>query len=102
MADPTSICVRYKRVEDWHVFVCDELPALYVAHQDARTAFDDVAPSIQALIKLNEGIDCRVVAETSYAEFIQQMHDRQSRREPRSAAPAVTSNKRFLLLPAAA
>lgn len=67
----TSICVEYKFVDGWHVFASEALPGLYVASQDAKKAFDDVAPSIQMLLKLDEGIDCEVETEPGFEEFLE-------------------------------
>jgi len=67
----TSICVRYKyHAQGWYVFEADELPGLYVASRDAKKAFDDVAPAIKMLLKLNEGIDCTIVPALSFDDFI--------------------------------
>ena len=94
----TSICVRYKCVDDWHVFQSEEVPGLYIASRDARLAFEDVAPAIKLLMKLNEGVDCEVVPEASFKEFIAAARDH----EDAEQAPLVLSNKRFVLSAVAA
>ena len=66
----TSIETTYKSVDGWHVFMSDELPGLYVASRDLDAAYRDVAPSIQALLKLDEGVDCTVSPEVSLAVFL--------------------------------
>ena len=43
------------------------------AGKDLGVAFDDVAPSIEALLKLDEGIDCTFRPETSLNEFLAAM-----------------------------
>ncbi len=89
----TSICVRYKFVDDWHVFQSDEVPGLYVASRDARLAFEDVGPAIKLLMKLNEGVDCEVVPEATFREFIAAARDDREAHEE----ALVLSNKRFVL-----
>lgn len=66
----TSICARYKGVEGWHVFDCDDLPGLYVASRDPATAFNDVAPAIEKLLMLDEGVNCVATPELSIEEFL--------------------------------
>lgn len=66
----TTISTTYKHVDGWHVFASDELAGLYVASKDLATAFRDVAPSIQALLKLDEGIDCMVAPEVPFDEWL--------------------------------
>ena len=64
-----TIHVNYSFKEDTHVFSSDDLPGLYIAHKDAQRAFEDVAPSIKLLLKLNSGIDCEVRPAKSYKDF---------------------------------
>ena len=45
-----TIHVVYRRVGGWHVFTSDEVKGLYVAHKDFRTAYEDVAPTIEYLL----------------------------------------------------
>ena len=63
------VAVRYKSVDGWHVFASPNMPGLYVASQDAREAFDDVATAIQKLVKLDTGHDVRVEPALPYEEF---------------------------------
>lgn len=86
----TSICVNYKFVDGWHVFASDDLPGLYVASQDAQKAFADVGPSIQMLLKLDEGLECTVEPELSFCEFLDlAKNDGEPKRQ------VVLSDKRF-------
>lgn len=86
----TSICVTYKFVDGWHIFASEDLPELYVASPDAELAFNDVGPSIQLLLKLNDGLECTVEPELDFAEFVQlAKHDGELDR------PLVLSDKRF-------
>ena len=66
----TSISTTYKSVDGWHVFVSEDLPGLYVASKDLYSAYHDVAGSIQALLKLDEGIECSVSPEVPLNEFL--------------------------------
>lgn len=67
----SSVGVRYKATFDgWHVFTSDELPGLYVASNDAETAYNDVAPSIEKLLLLDEGVECTIRPELPFAAFV--------------------------------
>ncbi len=70
MKAATSICVTYRSADGWHVFESPELPGLCVASKDPEAAYNDVAPSIQALLKLDEGIDLQVRPEQPLREFL--------------------------------
>ena len=97
----TAVCARYKNVDGWHVFQSDELPGLYVASRDAEKAFHDVPLSIQALVRLDEGIECTAVPEMSFQEFIASI--KENRLESHSANdPVVLSSKRYVLTSATA
>lgn len=76
MTAKSSICVTYLNLDGWHVFRSPDLPGLYVASQDAGAAFNDVGPSIQMLLKLDLGIDCKVVPETPLREFLAARHSK--------------------------
>lgn len=102
MSKTTSICVRYKHAEGWHVFQSDELPGLLVANKDARIAFDDVGPSIKMLLKLDEGIDCNVIQEMSFEEFLNVARGKAALPESEGDRPLVLSDKRFMVVPLAA
>jgi len=67
----TSICVRYKAQDGWHVFYSEDLPGLYVANPSVEVAYTDVAPAIQALMELDLGVPCRVEPESTLAEFVE-------------------------------
>lgn len=86
----TSICVDYKFVDGWHVFASEGMLGLYVASQDAQKAFDDVGPSIQMLLKLDEGIDCTVESELDFDEFLEM-----AKSENDGERPLVMSGKRY-------
>lgn len=54
-----------------HIFRSPDLPGLLVAHADAKTAFNDVGPSIETLLLLEAGIECTVLAEVPFKDFMQ-------------------------------
>lgn len=92
----TSICAHYKSVDGWHVFYSDELPGLYVASKDAEAAFMDVAPAIEKLLHLDEGIQCRAFPLMSLQDFL----DASKNPEPaeQGSAPLEISAKRFAVV----
>ena len=69
----TEIQVRRRVKEGWHVYTCDQLPGLYVAHQDDKVAYNDLPKTIQLLVKLDDGIECTVSHKLTYAEFVQRI-----------------------------
>jgi hypothetical protein len=98
MPNRSSISVRYKYADGWHVFQSDDVPGLYVASPDAAAAFDDLAPSIKLLLKLNDGIDCEVTPEQPFREFLASLQHKAANDE----AVLVMSNKRFVVTGAVA
>lgn len=91
----SSVCVKYKYADGWHVFQSDDIHGLYVASRDAKTAYDDVKVSIEKLIALNEGVTCIVQPEMTYEEFISFLKSGSSF-ENKTQTP-VMSNKRYLV-----
>lgn len=75
MADGFCIDIVVDRTARDGVFLytCAELPGLFVVHKDDRVAYDDVPRSIQALFKLDHGLNCKVTQKLSYSEFVQQI-----------------------------
>ena len=85
--------VDYGFRDGWHVFTSNDVPGLYVTSEDPKTAFNDVAPSIETLARLNDGIECVVQPLLTYAEFMQAM----KAPEPAPAdAPAEIPHPAFL------
>lgn len=74
MPETTVIRVTYRFIDGLHVYTSDDVYGLYVAHRDARRAYDAVAPSLQKLIRLNEGMDCRVEPALTYSELLRAKH----------------------------
>ena len=70
MTAKTSICARYKHIDGWHIFQSGDLPGMYVASRDAERAYNDIAPSIELLVQLDEGVTCKAIPEMSFREFI--------------------------------
>lgn len=96
----TSIDVKYRHVDGWHVFTSDSIPGLYVANKDPELAFNDVALSIKKLLWLNERVKCEVVAERSFEEFLKSVKSG-SLNTPNEKSPAELSNRRYALCLAA-
>jgi hypothetical protein len=65
-----TIRVVYRFIDGYHVYTSDDVHGLYVAHQDARQAYEAVAPSLEKLIQLNDGIVCRVEPALTYSELV--------------------------------
>ena len=65
-----SVRVEYRYVDGYHIFTSEDVYGLYVASRDAGRAFEDVAPALQELIRLNEGITCRVEKTLTFSEFV--------------------------------
>ncbi|MBR2819847.1 MAG: hypothetical protein IKE60_34575 [Reyranella sp.] len=68
-ATSSTIMVDYRRVDGWHVFTSDEVPGLYVADEDCKTAYDAVAPSIELLLRENQHINVHVKPRLPFERF---------------------------------
>jgi hypothetical protein len=55
-----AIRVNCRFVDGYHVYTSDDVYGLYVASRDSTQAYAAVAPSLEKLIQLNEGIACQV------------------------------------------
>ncbi len=66
----TEIQVVRRSRGGWHVYTCDALPGLYVAHQDDKKAYDDLPTAIRTLFKLDFGVDVSVHHKIDYATFM--------------------------------
>ena len=69
----TEVVVRRTVKDGWHVYTCNELPGLYVAHQDDRIAYQDLPQAISLLMRLDDGVLCTVSHKLSYSEFLQRV-----------------------------
>ena len=66
-----AIRVHYRTVEDYHVFTSDDVYGLYVASKDPAKAMNGVCPALEKLVRLNHGINCKVVPADSFKEMLQ-------------------------------
>jgi len=69
----TEVLVRRQEKDGWHVYTCDKLPGLYVAHSDDKVAYNDLPTAIRLLVKLDDGIDCTVSHKLTYEQFVQRI-----------------------------
>ncbi|HEX2890712.1 hypothetical protein [Vineibacter terrae] len=69
-APASTVTVDYRIVDGWHVFTSDQVKGLYVAHEDCRTAYDAVAPTIEALLSENEKVEVKVQPGTTVDRFL--------------------------------
>lgn len=100
----TEVIVSRKVRDGWFVYTCDELPGLYVAHQDDRVAYNNLPEAIRLLVKLDEGIDCAVSHAVSYSEFVQRARlsvraTEELRNRTNDLVAAHTDHIRFVLQP---
>ena len=68
---PVKIDIDYRNQDGWHLFTSGQVPGLFVASPDLKTAFDDVPKVLFMLMKLDHGIDCVVLPKLDYDEFLQ-------------------------------
>lgn len=64
------ICIRYKFIDNWHVFESNDIIGLYIANKDLKIAYEDIIPSIKLLCKLDQNIECEITGLVSYDEFL--------------------------------
>lgn len=69
----TEISVRRRVRDGWFVYTCSNLPGLYVASKDDRTAYSDLPDAIQKLIKLDHNATVKAVHKIDYDLFIKQI-----------------------------
>lgn len=65
-----AIRVNYRFVDGYHLYTSDDVYGLYVASRDPSQAYAAVAPSLEKLIRLNEGITCRVEPVLTFSELV--------------------------------
>ena len=70
MAGPAGITVDYRCINGYHVYTSTDVYGLYVANSDPEAAYNAVGPSLEKLIKLNEGIVCRVRPMMTFSELV--------------------------------
>jgi len=70
MSGTAAIRVSYRFIDGYHVYTSEDVYGLYVANRDPRAAFQAVAPSLEKLMRLNEGISCRVEPALTFSELV--------------------------------
>lgn len=80
-----TVKVEHSYREGYHIFTSPDLRGLYVANRNPEKAFNEVPHAIQLLLKLNEGIDCKVELPYSFHEFLRHTRSNQRRRVSRPA-----------------
>lgn len=61
--------VNYEFVDGWHLFTSGDISGLTIASEDPSKAFQQIVPTIQALIKHNHGLDCNVQLGQEFRVF---------------------------------
>ena len=74
MAGSATIRVNYRFMDGYHVYTSEDVYGLYVANRDAQAAYEAVAPSLERLIKLNEGVVCHVEPTFTFSELMRSAH----------------------------
>lgn len=90
----TVIHVGYRYIEGYHVFTSEDVYGLYVAEKDSQKAFDAVAPSLQKLIMLNEGVKCVVEHAQTYIEFQRMLKHQQDHTVPH---PSIIASRQYIV-----
>lgn len=90
MPKTTAIRVTYRFIDGVHVYTSDDVYGLYVADRDPQRAYEKVAPSLARLIKLNEGLTCKIEPALTYSELVQTAH------HPERAITTEVTSRSFL------
>ncbi len=75
------------------MFTSEDVYGLYIANRDPERAYEDLAPSIEKLLEMNEGIRCSVRPVTSLRELL----DRQKGYQPSIPDPAFLATRQFVV-----
>lgn len=89
-----TVKVEYSSREGYHIFTSPDLRGLYVANTDPEKAYNEVAPAIQLLLRLNEEIECEVRQPSSFHDFLRHI---KAGREPRLPHTAVLESTSYVL-----
>ena len=92
------IDIVHRVVDDWHVFTSDEIFGLYVASEDPKQAYDMLAPAVEELLRLNEGLEVRAEAMFTLQELLAR---HRSRKQAKPVPAFAIRNQRFLIRSAA-
>jgi len=102
MGELTVITVEHRCVDGWHVFTSADVFGLYVASKDPMKAIEDVIPSVQLLLRKNEGIDFEVVPTQRFRDFLMAARMAADRDEANIPHPSVIESKSYVLRKVAA
>jgi hypothetical protein len=56
---PATVEITHRIIDGWHTFTSDDVAGLYLANPDYEKVYADIAPAIEQLLALNEGIACK-------------------------------------------
>ncbi len=90
MSAAAAIRVNYRFIDGYHVYTSEDVYGLYVANRDPLAAYEAVAPSLEKLIELNEGISCRVEPALTFSELVR------AARHPEAPLPHEITSRSFL------
>jgi hypothetical protein len=87
-----TIHATYRFVNGYHVFTSDDVRGLYVARKDARQAFDDVCPVLQALVTHKLKVKCEIEPTMTFDQFMAHV-------EAQRSAPdmPILANREFIV-----
>ncbi len=94
-----SVDVSYRYVGGYHIFTSKDVRGLYVASQDARKAYEDVALMLKELIEIKVGQSCEVAPMRDFEEWL--ATESESVQTPIPVPPLTLGNKRYLVREAA-
>lgn len=100
--EATTISVKYRFIDGYHIFTSDDVYGMYVAHQDAQIAYEHVQPSIKELVKQNEDIDVSVAPVLSFEDFVNLLRETATAVDDDvlPSHPAIIESREFLLIAA--
>ena len=57
------VSVEYRKADcgefpDLHIYTSSDVPGVYAAHEDLLTAYKDIGPQMEILMRENYGIEC--------------------------------------------
>jgi hypothetical protein len=90
-AEAATIQAKYRVVDGCHVFTSEDV-GLYVAHMDAKEAFDSVPAILQELITMKTKRPCEVEPIMTFGEFMESI---KARKVP--ASTPVLGNAGFIV-----
>jgi len=68
---PIVICVKYRKLNDYHVFTSDEVNGLYVCSKNPEQAVGDICDAVELLKWINEQVHCKVQLTQAFFDFIE-------------------------------